>query len=207
MTKSQIHLIRHGITEGNQKRLYYGGADIPLADEGIQDLENLVREKIYPTIKKAEFYTSGMVRTEQTFQLIFGEQKHKQIEELREMRFGDFEMKSYHDLKEVPAYQTWISDKSGTLASPGGESIYSFNQRIQEGFRILMEYHSETEARAQDRGEDAASVVVCHGGVISAIMMEQFPHEEENFYQWIPDPGHGYTLFLQQGKTISYEKF
>lgn len=34
---SRIYLIRHGITEGNQKKWFYGAADIPLAEEGLQD--------------------------------------------------------------------------------------------------------------------------------------------------------------------------
>ena len=33
--KTKICLVRHGITEGNQKRLYYGSSDIPLAEEGV----------------------------------------------------------------------------------------------------------------------------------------------------------------------------
>ena len=39
--KTKICLIRHGITEGNQKRLYYGSSDIPLAEEGIEMLRSL----------------------------------------------------------------------------------------------------------------------------------------------------------------------
>ena len=30
----KLTLIRHGITEGNARRLYYGAADIPLLPEG-----------------------------------------------------------------------------------------------------------------------------------------------------------------------------
>ena len=39
--RSKICLIRHGITEGNKNRLYYGYADIPLAEEGIAALKEL----------------------------------------------------------------------------------------------------------------------------------------------------------------------
>ena len=39
--KSRICLIRHGITEGNKRRLYYGHADIPLAPEGVEELKKV----------------------------------------------------------------------------------------------------------------------------------------------------------------------
>ncbi len=64
-------MIRHGITEGNQKRLYYGSSDIPLAEEGIEMLRNLSAQEIYPDDTDAKYYTSGMLRTEQTFSLIY----------------------------------------------------------------------------------------------------------------------------------------
>ena len=39
---SKIYLIRHGITEGNQKKWFYGAADIPLADEGREELRRIM---------------------------------------------------------------------------------------------------------------------------------------------------------------------
>ena len=46
--ESRICLIRHGITEGNKNKLYYGFADIPLAEEGIYQLKELAAAGIYP---------------------------------------------------------------------------------------------------------------------------------------------------------------
>lgn len=224
--KSQIHLIRHGITEGNQRRLYYGGEDIPLAEEGVAELSKLAAEMIYPQAGSAAYYTSGMLRTEQTFELIFGEREHERIPELQEMRFGDFEMKSHEELKEVPEYLEWIGDKTGRLKSPGGESKLDFAGRISRGFEILQEKHraflegfaensgvpTDITAQTDDTAKGAsdqepASVVVCHGGVIAVIMMEHFAEEERLFYQWIPDPGHGYALFLEDERLTGYEAF
>lgn len=151
--KSQIHLIRHGITEGNQRRLYYGAADIPLAKEGERMLKELVAEHIYPEAEGSDFYTTGLIRTEQTLTLIYGEKEHSVIEELREMNFGQFEMKSYQELKEVPAYIEWAGDKTGTLASPDGESIVEFRKRIENGFDILMGRHQLKELSVRHSGK------------------------------------------------------
>lgn len=205
--KSQIHLIRHGITEGNQRRLYYGAADIPLAEEGVQRLKELVKEGIYPQAEEGDFYTSGLRRTEQTLALIYGEREHETIPQLREMEFGDFEMKSYEDLKEVPEYVEWISDKSGNAASPGGESIAGFAARISEGLQILRGKHQLKELSVRHSGKEAVSVVVCHGGTIASIMEECFPGRREHFFKWIPDPGHGYTLNLEKSDIVTYEIF
>lgn len=206
--KSQINLIRHGITEGNQRRLYYGAADIPLAEEGVERLKSLVEQEIYPSAGNSDFYTTGMKRTEQTFSLIYGETTHGVIKELREMSFGQFEMKSYEDLKEIPEYTKWAGDKTGTLESPGGESVAGFTERISGGLQILLKKHKKKEQSAADSNEPAAvTTVVCHGGTIATIMQECFPKEREHFYKWIPDPGHGYTLELEDGNIVSYCAF
>lgn len=205
--KSQINLIRHGITEGNKRRLYYGAADIPLAQEGIEQLQKLVLEGIYPKAEQEAFYTTGLRRTEQTLQLIYGEQEHEAISDLREMDFGQFEMKSYEDLKDDPVYRKWAGDESGELKSPGGESVSQFHERICQGFKILMGKHRLTELSVRHCGKDAISTVVCHGGTIASIMESCFPEKREHFYKWIPDPGHGYTLNVKDGEVLDYEEF
>ena len=205
--KSQIHLIRHGITEGNQKRYYYGAADIPLAPEGEEQLTELAEQGFYPEAEGADFYTTGKQRTEQTLRLIYGEREHEQIPELVEMNFGEFEMKSYEELKEIPEYQRWISDEEGKTEPPGGESIIGFQKRIQGGLKILVGRHRLKELSVRHCGDDAVSVLVCHGGTIGAVMESTFPNQQEHFFKWVPDPGHGYTLTLEEGEITAYEAF
>ena len=62
--KSHITLIRHGITEGNVRRLYYGATNVPLAQKGIDELKRLTAEGIYPDGEGAEFITTGMGRAD-----------------------------------------------------------------------------------------------------------------------------------------------
>lgn len=63
-----LTLIRHGLTEGNLKRLYYGSTDLPLTEAGIAALHSDP-----PAAPEAQdYYTSGMRRTEQTFAILFG---------------------------------------------------------------------------------------------------------------------------------------
>ena len=64
---STVYLIRHGMTEANEKHLYCGSTDLPLSEAGIAALREL-----HYDIQNARFLTSGMRRTEQTLELLFG---------------------------------------------------------------------------------------------------------------------------------------
>lgn len=213
---SYIHLIRHGITEGNQKGWYYGQLDIPLAEEGFELLRRLKEQNIYPQIDGADCYTSGLLRTEQTFATIYGDIPHKTIPNLQEMNFGAWEGMSFKDIEASrthrDAFAEWINSDGSAEGNAfrfpgGGDSVNSFNERIQEGVKELLGLHRLKELSCRHNGRDAVSLVVCHGGVTAAIMQGFFPAEKENFWQWIPEPGHGYTLTLKDGEAVGYVGF
>ena len=195
-----IDFIRHSITEGNLKVWHYGWLDIPLADEGVALLHQNSEKGIYPSCEGKKLYTSGMVRTEQTFELIYGKRPHEMISELKELNFGEFEGHTYEELKERPQYIQWIENKTDKYAMPGGESKMQFRNRVAAGLKLLL-----------DRAEDA--LVVCHGGVISVIMSECFGYDpEKGIYAYLPDPAHGYTVRFEceedgEIKAVGYEGF
>jgi alpha-ribazole phosphatase len=205
--KSKICLIRHGITEGNQRRLYYGVTDIPLADEGVAALKKQVAEGLYIDSENASYFTTGLLRTEQTFQLIYGDKPHEAYTPFREVNFGDFEMLSYEDLKDREDYQKWISGDMIKVGPPGGESSGEFYARVTAGFDEFLRRHLQKVLSMRHQDEEALSVAVCHGGTISVIMEYLYPGVHEHFYQWIPDPGHGYILTLEDGAITSADKF
>ena len=89
----KLTLLRHAQTEGSLRNLYYGAADIPALPESLSELHR--RAGDYPTAQR--YYTSGMLRTEQTLAAIYGSVPHTRLPGLREMDFGDFEMKSYEE--------------------------------------------------------------------------------------------------------------
>ena len=204
---SSIALIRHGITEGNVRRLYYGATDVPLAQKGIDQLQKLAAEHIYPNGNGALFYTTGMGRTLQTLELIYGDRPHEIIEDLREINFGMFEMKSYEELMAYEEYRDWITAENDTKAPPGGESIRDFNERVIRGFREVRRRHSVRSLELRHHEEDARSIIICHGGTISAVMQHLWPGVKDNMYGWIPDPGHGYLLLLEDDEIREHEAF
>ena len=174
---SKLYLIRHGKTQANLEHRYCGSTDLPLSPQGIEELQNL-----HYDISGVRFLTSGMLRTEETLQLLFGPVPHEALPEFREVDFGVFEMGTYEELKEDPAYQNWITGDNMANIPPQGESG---NQMCARVLAALPELQKED------------TVLITHGGVIAAIMAHLFPEENKSRYQWQPSPGRGYLI---QGK-------
>ncbi len=205
--KARIVIIRHGITEGNEKGLYYGSTDVPLAERGIEELKKEKELGIYPDSDTAMYFTSGMRRAEQSFEIIYGNKEHETIPTLRELDFGDFEMKTYEELNKVPEYQEWISATSDAVPPPNGESIRKFTERVESGFKELLTQTELQMLKLRNEGGEALAICICHGGVISGIMDHLWPGERDSFYAWIPNPGHGYILYIEDGSIVNKEEF
>ncbi|MBR6811774.1 MAG: histidine phosphatase family protein [Oscillospiraceae bacterium] len=181
----QVHLIRHARTEANDSYRYCGWTDLELSRRGREELSELIANKKYPPLAKNVF-TSGLKRTEQTLEMIYGEVEHCIEPDLKEMHFGDFEMHTYEELLSDERYIEWISGDNEANVCPGGESGNIMTKRALRAFeRILKECEGDV-------------TIVTHGGVIAAIMAELFPNEKNRF-EWQPKNGTGYTLVFNEG--------
>ena len=189
----EIHLIRHGKTHANEKRLYCGHTDIPLSENGAEEVGALRDKKIYPAADA--FYSSGLLRAGQTLKIIYGDVEYKIAAGLSEYNFGAFEMKGYEELKKRDDYLNWINDSTGEVACPGGESGNGFSKRVIGEYMNIV-----GEARSNGTKSTA---VFAHGGVITRLMDYLFPGER-NFYEWQPGSGRGYTVFLDGGHACGY---
>ena len=176
----RLILIRHSLTTGNERRWYYGSADLPLSDAG----RALCKDKRgqLPVSQSAQFATTGMLRTEQTLQLLFGDVPHAVFPSLREMALGRFECRTYDELKDDADYQRWLSDADGAFVIPGGESNAGFARRVEQGVQSLL------------RKYDGELVVVCHGGTIRRAMSALFPDSGRSFWDWKAGPCGGYLV-------------
>ena len=66
----KLHLIRHGLTQGNLDGLYIGsGTDLPLCAEGRAQLKTLKKDFDYPQVPLV--FTSPMVRATETAEILF----------------------------------------------------------------------------------------------------------------------------------------
>ena len=82
-----------------------------------------------------------------------------------------------------------------------------FYTRVTKGFEEFLKIHLQKVLEMRHQEEEALSVAVCHGGTISVIMEYLYPGVQEHFYKWIPDPGHGYLMTLEDGAVVSADKF
>lgn len=179
----RLVLVRHGLTEGNVRRWYYGALDLPLCGAGVRALQEAAAAGLYPPVGAARVITSGLLRTEQTLALLCGPIAHERWPALREVAFGVFEGHSYDELKERADYQRWLTGDWFTNVPPGGESFAAAETRILTALEQLL-------AQPQDVW------AVVHGGTILSIMQALFPQQQRNAYAWQPAPGGGYSIDL-----------
>ena len=178
----KLILIRHGRTEANERHLYCGSTDLPLSPAGAEELTAIRQSGSLPDPSGMRILTSGMRRCDETADLLFGDPAREADPAFREMDFGAFEMRSYEEMKEDPAYLAWISGDNEANIAPGGESGNGMTARVLAGLERLI-----------SDGRDV--LLVTHGGVIAAIMAHLFPEEGKNRYEWQPAPGRGYEIW------------
>lgn len=183
----KLTLLRHGETDGSRRGLYYGAADIPVVPEALEALRQKALGGMYPTAP--HYCVSGMLRTVQTLQAIYGEVPYTVVPGLREMDFGVFEMRAYPgDLEHDPQFIAWAEDAENNIC-PNGESVPQVLRRSIAAIQPIL-----------DAGED--TVCVIHGGVTSGLMMHWFGGSR---YDWSPEPGTGYQVTFCGGKPEKYD--
>ena len=176
--------IRHLQTPGNEKRQYIGSTDEPLSEKTVEGF--LKNPAEYSEVERV--ICSPMLRCIQTAELMFPGTERKTEPRLRECDFGQFEGKTYEELKSVPKYIAWLKS-NGTITFPGGEEQSVFRRRSVEGAIEQIEWLIEKKVQR------AAFVV--HGGTIMAVF-EQLAEEKKNFYDWQVGNGSGYRVIIDE---------
>ncbi|MDN4493261.1 histidine phosphatase family protein [Ureibacillus aquaedulcis] len=155
-----VHLIRHEKTDANLKRKYIGWTDEPID----------IKEQYFNiTINPGVVYGSDLKRCIETAHLYFPQATYLPDRNLRELNFGDFEMKTYEELRNLSLYRRWIDDPK-TTTPPNGESYDDFEQRVLRSFFHIVSQNDE-------------STFVVHGGVIRVLLFLFGP--VENTFQQI----------------------
>lgn len=185
MNNIKIYLIRHGKTYCNEKQLYSGKTDVELSESGIEELKEKAEKIKYPECDY--YFTSGAKRANQTLEILCPNKKYEVLEKLFEYDFGDFELKSYNDLKDKKEYIEWLNDEEGNICCPNGESRRQFKMRIKKGFTELVEH-------LKNNNIDKA-LGVTHGGTIG-IILEAMYNSSKKFYEWQPKNGDGYEITI-----------
>ena len=201
---SCIHFIRHGITQGILNKWYYGFEDLPLVDEGIKEIKDLKAQGIYPE-SGGSYYTSGMLRANQTLEAIYGKVPYTAIPDLKEMNFGQWECKTFDELQQLPGFDTWMNDRTGSFTFPGGESANSFQRGAKKGLDELLGYHRLFRTFSPSQ----RPALYFYGSMPrrshSRLQCHLFRFPAETFWNWIPAAGRGYSVYFEDGDPVRYE--
>ena len=187
-----IVLLRHGKTQGNLENRYNGRTDEPLSEIGLAEAK---AGQHYPEIPLV--YASPMQRAQQTAKIFFPNAKIETVYDLREMDFGDFEMRTAEEMADDEAYRAWVAGGCVDVC-PNGEGIPDFAKRAAAAFAASV-------ADAIARGEKLVGVAA-HGGVIMAIMTA-FSGSDAPYHTWYVLNCAGYEITIDEARWAEKQQF
>ena len=156
----KIFIVRHGQTDGNSARKYFGITDIELNEEGLIQAglisKRLERENI------CRIYGSNLKRAFKTAEIIAKPHKInvESKKDLMEINFGDWEGLSFQEIQksyphEFSKWQNNIMD----FTIPHGESVLELKKRVETAFSEILNSARENNV-----------AIVTHGGPIRVIL-------------------------------------
>nr|WP_249745371.1 histidine phosphatase family protein [Mesobacillus boroniphilus] len=163
------------MTEENKRKAYLGWTDSPL-----------VAEQVFAEVPDSfeQIFTSDLGRCRETAYNLFPKRSPEIVHELREMNFGDWEVKTYEQLKNQDLYNNWLSEPF-KVSPPNGESFDEFSHRVENAWKKITLNMIE--------GRIKTAAVVTHGGVIRYLLTMYAP-EVRGFWEWSTPYGRGYQL-------------
>ena len=183
MKTFKIHLIRHGLTEGNLKQQYIGSTDLPLAVAGVNELKRLREETDYPRVDL--IYSSPMLRCRQSAAILYPNREIHIIDKMREIDFGEFEGKTANELEILPSYTDWAAGRIN--AAPGGEDNTEFAKRLCVGLNEIVR-------DMMQKGAEHAAVIM-HGGAIM-MLLASCAVPRKSMVEWTCPAGSGYSILV-----------
>lgn len=161
---TQIIFIRHGETDWNRIKRIQGHIDIPLAQSGIdqaQQLGSRFADEAQSGVRLDAIWSSDLMRAQQTAEPVAQAlQVPVQLATaLRERNYGAFQG---HDSDEIAVrfpdeYAQWQTRDPG-FTPPEGESHRAFYHRVLHALEPLIAAHP-----------DGRIAVVTHGGVLDCV--------------------------------------
>lgn len=150
----RLLLVRHGQSQWNAARRLQGQADIGLSELGKAQADAL--RPVIAEIGHCRAVSSDLSRVRDTAERI-GALAPRFTEELREIDVGAWSGRAIDEIRaeDEDAYQGW---RAGTSAPPGGELWAHFVDRVT----------GVIEAERREACQNL--LIVCHGGVIRAIL-------------------------------------
>jgi broad specificity phosphatase PhoE len=164
----QLLLIRPGTTEYDQQGRVQGTLNIPLCEDGRQEVETMVEELRGQTI--AAIYASPCQSAEQTAECLGQalDVKVKTIDKFENLDHGLWQGMLVSDVKakQPKVYRQW-QEQPENVCPPQGETLSAAKQRVSAAMTKLLKKHKSDGLFAVVAPEPLASVirnVVRHDG-------------------------------------------
>jgi len=169
-------IVRHGETEANIQQVWQGSLDAPLTERGMRQVQATGQRigELIAQFPVDHFYVSPLPRTRSTAAAIAAVIRQEPVidDRLREFDLGDWEGRSFRDLKETEdLWNRWERDPA--FAPPNGESPRTFGIRIAAGFHALAAEHPNETV-----------LTVTHGGVISNLLTNWLGGDPRDWREW-----------------------
>ncbi len=181
MTVKKWYLIRHGETDFNKKRFFYGKADVSINETGKEQaalLHQLMKGKSISRV-----YTSQLKRTQETAAIIFPDQNPTAYKGLNERDFGLWEGRTANEIQAAfpLVWEEWLESPFEVTPSKA-EPFEKFKERV---WSIVQEIRERA---------DPEIVIVGHLGVLRLIY-QFLVNMEADF--WSIDIPQGTALLLE----------
>ena len=168
----RLILVRHGISEGNSRKLIQGQTDYPLTEAGHAQAQLIARRFAREPID--HIYVSDLTRAMQTAEPVIRAHPNASVTydpRLRERNYGSLENRPKPEVVacgEATERGTWI-------APPEGEHLDAFTHRVMSVLDDLYENH---------QGETV--LVVSHSGVLTRILLTLSRASDEEYATYRP---------------------
>ena len=191
----RISIIRHGLTEANEKGIYIGSTDMPLSSKGASELAAKTDEYDYPTVHRV--YTSPLRRCTETAEILFPEIETMVADGLRELDFGEFEGKSVDELVDRADYKAWLGG-GRDARPPKGESLEEMTARTFSALHnIIIDMMNSGLTHC---------AVITHGGIISNLLTGfGLPKYDPKYLN--AAPGEGFDLMVTAQMWLNSQAF
>lgn len=164
----RLFLVRHGETTGQSSIRYYGSTDLPLSEEGKQQMLELGTCLAATGVRFDLAITSALQRSREAAGLIAPNVCVRPLAEFNEIHFGDWEGLTEEEIRTLDpqAHAEWRRSPE-TFHYPRGESVALFRSRVCDAFEMLLPLLPES------------TLFVAHKGVIRTVLERLLPSRSE----------------------------
>lgn len=165
-----IDLLRHGAIAGDPG--LYGQTDVPVSECGWQQM----LQSVNVDLQYQQVISSPLQRCHR-FAKDYSHRHSLQLSTeplLQEMNFGEWDGRPFDQLQDRWAELEAFWQQPAQITPPGGESLVSFKERVNQGWEQLLQQCKGTQ-----------TLVVTHAGVIRMILGQLLcvDWQSADFYQ------------------------